>query len=125
MRTSRITGVLIGCFLLSGCVPLIIGGVGVLGGYAISKDTIGAETDKKVEDLWQASKDVVSIMGIVKKVDEDAKILEANVYGSSVVVRIERLTDVTNRLRVKARKLMMPNIGLAQKIFVKIMQKLE
>ncbi|MEW6009568.1 MAG: hypothetical protein AB1629_08045 [Candidatus Omnitrophota bacterium] len=125
MRTLRFAIALFCCFLLSGCVPLIIGGVGVLGGYAISKDTIAAETEKKAEDIWQASKDVVSIMGIVKNIDEDAKILEANVYGSSVVVRIERLTDVTNRLRVKARKLLMPNIGLAQKIFVKIMQKLD
>jgi hypothetical protein len=117
--------IFLSCLLLAGCVPLLIGGVGVLGGYAISKDTIAAETSKDIEDIWRSSKDVVSIMGIIKSADEETKVIEASIYSSSVTIRIERMTEATNRLKVKARKLMMPNIGLAQKVFVKIMQKLE
>lgn len=113
------------CLLISGCVPLIIGGVGILGGYAISRDTIAAESSRSIEDIWQAAKDVVPVMGLIKSIDEDTKTIEANIYSSVVIVRVEKITEATNRLRVKARKFMMPNIGLAQKIFVKIMQRLE
>jgi hypothetical protein len=113
------------CLLISGCVPLIIGGVGVLGGYAISRDTIAAESSRGSEDIWKAAKDVLPVMGIIKSIDEDTKTIEANIYSSVVIVRVEKITEATNRLKVKARKFMMPNIGLAEKIFVKIMQRLE
>lgn len=124
MRTIGVFLILFS-LLLSSCVPLIIGGVGVLGGYAISRDTIGAETSKNVGDIWQAAKDVVSVMGIVKKIDEDTMAIEANIYSSVAIVKVEKLTEATSRLKVKARKLLMPNIGLAQKVFVKIMQRLD
>jgi len=125
MQKLKFLIALICCLLISGCVPLIIGGIGVLGGYAISRDTVAAEISKDEADIWQAAKDVVSKMGVIKKIDNEIKVLEANIYSSSVVVRIDKLTEETNRLRVKARKFLLPNIGLAQKVFVKIMQKLE
>ena len=125
MNRCSLAAILILCLLISGCVPLIIGGVGVLGGYAISRDTIAAETSRSVDDIWRSAKDVVPVMGIIKSIDEDTKTIQANIYSSVVTVRVEKITDATNRLRVKARKFMMPNIGLAQKIFVKIMQRLE
>lgn len=125
MFRFRFAAILSLCLLASGCVPLIIGGVGVLGGYAISRDTIAAESSRSIEDIWQAAKDVVPVMGIVKSTDDETKVLEANIYSSVVIVRVEKLTDATNRIKVKARKFMMPNIGLAEKVFVKIMQRLE
>lgn len=125
MNKFLVSAISVICLLASGCVPLIIGGVGVLGGYAISRDTIAAESSRSIEDIWKAAKDVVPVMGIIKSTDEDTKTIEANIYSSVVTVRVEKLTEATNRLKVKARKFMMPNIGLAEKIFVKIMQRLE
>jgi hypothetical protein len=125
MHRLRIPAILFCCLLIFGCVPLIIGGVGVLGGYAISQDTIAADTSKDIEKLWQVSKDVASVMGLIKTADESTKTLQANIYSSVVIVRVEKVTDATNRIKVKARKYFLPNIGLAQKVFVKIMQKLE
>ncbi|GEM_PF-3287655 len=125
MNKFLVSAILVICLFTSGCVPLIIGGVGVLGGYAISRDTIAAESSRSIEDIWKAAKDVLPVMGIIKSSNEDTKTIEANIYSSVVIVRVEKLTEATNRLRVKARKFMMPNIGLAEKIFVKIMQRLE
>lgn len=125
MNKFLVSAISVICLLASGCVPLIIGGVGVLGGYAISRDTIAAESSRSIEDIWKAAKDVLPVMGIIKSTDEDTKTIEANIYSSVVTVRVEKLTEATNRLKVKARKFMMPNIGLAEKIFVKIMQRLE
>lgn len=125
MRRYGIILIFIVGLLISGCVPLIIGGVGILGGYAISRDTVAIEMSRDEEDIWRAAKEVVSKLGIIETADDDIKVLEANIYSSSVVIRVERLTDATNRLRVKARKFLLPNVGLAQKVFVKIIQKLE
>lgn len=125
MNRFLVSVTLVICLFTSGCVPLIIGGVGVLGGYAISRDTIAAESSRSIEDIWKAAKDVLPVMGIIKSSNEDTKTIEANIYSSVVIVRVEKLTEATSRLRVKARKFMMPNIGLAEKIFVKIMQRLE
>ncbi len=125
MQKFSVVIILMCSLLISGCVPLIIGGVGVLGGYAISKDTVAVELDEDIEDIWQTAKDVISDVGLIKNVDEQRRVIEADVYASSVIIRIEKLTETTNRLEVKSRKYFMPNIGLAQKIFVKIMQKLD
>lgn len=125
MNKFSLAAISVICLLISGCVPLIIGGVGVLGGYAISRDTIAAESSRNAEDIWRSAKEVLPVMGIIKSIDEDTKTIEANIYSSVVIVRVEKITEATNRLKVKARKFMMPNIGLAQKIFVKIMQRLE
>ncbi|MBU2540450.1 MAG: hypothetical protein KJ593_00960 [Candidatus Omnitrophica bacterium] len=122
---KRIIPILIIGLLSAGCVPLIIGGVGVLGGYAISRDTVAVELSKDTQDIWQAAKDVISDLGFIKNADEEARVIEADVFSSYVIIRIEKLTEATNRLKVKSRKYFMPNIGLAQKIFVKIMQKLD
>jgi hypothetical protein len=110
-------------FVSSGCVPLIVGGAGVLGGYAISKDTIQGETDKDYNTLWNAVKTVAKIKGTIKTEDKTKGYLELTVDSSRVVVQLSRLTKTANRLRVSARRMGLPNIDLAQDIFVKILEQ--
>ncbi len=110
-------------FVSSGCVPLIVGGAGVLGGYAISKDTIQGETDKDYNTLWNAAKTVAKIKGTIKTEDKTKGYLELTVGSSRVVVQLSRLTKTANRLRVSARRMGLPNIDLAQEIFVKILEQ--
>ena len=110
------------CLLSSGCI-FIVAGVGALGGYAISKDTIQGETDSGFEDVWQASQEVLDVMGLIHTEYKSKGEIEAKVNSSDVKILIEELTSKTTRLRVSARKYLLPDISLAQKIYIKIVQK--
>jgi hypothetical protein len=111
---------------LSGCVWMLLG-VGAAGGYAISGDTIAGEIDKDYDSIWTAAEKVSSIMGTIKYKDRAKGYIDVDVEKSKVSINIERLTPETLRLKVSARKYLnlMPNKGLAQKIFVKINQQIE
>ncbi|MFC1709701.1 DUF3568 family protein [Candidatus Omnitrophota bacterium] len=109
------------CLLFSGCI-FIIAGVGALGGYAISKDTIQGETDKTFANTWNSSLDVLNIMGLVHTEYKSKGKMEAKVGSSDVKVTIEEVTANSTRLRVSARKYLLPDIGLAQKIYIKIIE---
>ena len=108
----------------SGCVYLVIGGVGALGGYAISPDTFeGMVTGKNMQDIWQAAVDVVSIMGIIEEKNEIAGVLIARVQGAHVTVSVTEPVNDSVKLRIKARRGIMPKIKLAQDIYTKISQR--
>jgi hypothetical protein len=125
-KMRKIIFFLIPCIFvsISGCAPLIVGGaVGVLGGYAISKDTIQGETDKSYDSLWDSALMVGRIRGQIKYEDPTKGYIELEAESSRVYIRLIRLTAATTRLRVSARKYHLPNLGLAQDIFVKIMEQ--
>lgn len=125
-KMRKIILFLIPCIFLSilGCAPLIIGGaVGVLGGYAVSKDTIQGETDKNYDGLWEAALTVSKIRGEMKYEDKTKGYIELEAESSKVYIRLIRLTVATTRLRIQARKYHFPNMSLAQDIFVKIMEQ--
>jgi hypothetical protein len=111
---------------ISGCLgALIIGGAaGALGAYAISKDTIQGDTDKPYDSLWDAASRVSKIRGSIKQEDSAQGYIELEAEQSKVDIRLIRLTRANTRLRIKARnKLHLPNLDLAQDIFVKIMEE--
>jgi len=108
---------------LSGCVYLVVGGIGALGGYVISPDTIEGLTNNDDLTVWDAASEVIAIMGAVEESSEDAGIIISTIGGSNVTVSITRLSEGTTRLRVKARKHHLPKIQIAQDIYVKIMSR--
>ncbi|MEW6170347.1 MAG: DUF3568 family protein [Candidatus Omnitrophota bacterium] len=110
---------------LSGCIFVVGAAVGAAGGYVISKDTIQGETDKGIASIWQASIDITQIMGTIKTKDIEANKIEAEIEGSHVVISITSITPATRRLKVTSRKNLLPNLKLAEKIFVNIMQRLK
>jgi len=108
----------------SGCVPLIVGGaVGALGGYAASKDSIQGETDKPYENLWNAALTVARIRGNIKQESYARGYIELETDTGQVWIRLIRLTRATTRLRISARRYHLPNLGLAEELFVKIMEE--
>lgn len=109
--------------VISGCAPLIIGGaVGALGAYAVGKDTIQCDTDKPYESLWSSAVAVAKSKGTIKQEDKTKGSLELQDNSSHVYIRLVRLTRSTVRMRISARKHHLPNIDLAQDIFVKIIE---
>ena len=108
---------------ISGCVPLIVGGVvGALGGYAVSRDTIQAETDIPYEALWDSALTISRNRGTITRENPSGGQLDVNIDSSRVWIKLIRLTHETTRLRVSARKHALPNISLAQDLFVRIME---
>ena len=106
--------------LTSSCIYLVAGGVGALGGYAISPDTVEGETESDYDTLWDSASEVLSIMGTVYTKDYKLGTLSGSVSGAKVVVDLSQVSSDEVRLRVKARKNMLPNIKIAQDVFVKI-----
>ena len=108
----------------TGCVPLIIGGAaGALGAYAISKDTIQGDTDKTYDSLWSAALMVANMRGTIKQENSSSGYIELESGKSLVDIKLVRLTRATTRLRVSAHKYHLPNLNLAEEIFVKIMEQ--
>jgi hypothetical protein len=113
------------CVFSSGCAFLIIGGAGAIGGYALTRDTFEGVSGKGQEELVDAAHKVLSIMGtITDERPKDGEIV-AIVYGNHVTVDIIQINLTTSKLRVKARKDLLPSIGVAQEVYTKIMNQLE
>ena len=109
---------------LYGCWFIVGGAVGAAGFYAVSKDTVQGETDKPYDSLWNSVLTVSRFRGTIKQEDYSRGYAELLADASRVYIRLIRLTHATTRLRVSARnKYRLPNINLAQDIFVKIMEE--
>jgi len=113
------------CVFSSGCIYLVVGGVGAVGGYAISRDTFEGVSSKSQEELLASAHKVLSIMGtILEERPKDGEIV-GTVYGSHVTVDVIQINLTTSKLRVKARKMIFPRVAIAQEVYTKIMNQLE
>ena len=113
------------CMLSSGCFFLVIGTVGAVGGYAISRDTFEGVSSKGQEELLTAAHKVLSIMGTISdERPKDGEIV-GTVYGNHVTVDVIQVNLTTSKLRVKARRDLLPSVGVAQEVYTKIMNQLE
>ena len=110
-------------FNLSGCVYLVVGGIGALGGYIVSPDTVEGVTETGSLEVWDAAVDVISIVGVITDKEKESGIIKAKVGRTNVTVNIMPITSSASKVSVKARKTFLPKISLAQEIYVKIMSK--
>lgn len=113
------------CLTLNGCIFLVVGGVGALGGYAVSRDTFEGVSSKGQEELESSAHKVLSIMGTITDEEPKEGEIEGIVDGTHVTVVITQINLTTCKLRVKARKDFLPRIGTAQEVYTKIMNQLE
>ena len=105
-----------------GCAPLFIGAaVGGVGMYAASKDSIQGDSDKSYASIWDSAVRVAKAAGKITKENETLGIIEFDtIEASKVWVKVMHVTNYSTRLRVSARKYKLPNLTLAQDLFVKI-----
>ncbi len=111
------------CFLFSGCIFIVGGAVGALGGYAISQDTIQGETKQSYASVWKAATEVVRMLGTISVEDTMRGTIEAKVNSITVKVFVREDTEGVVRLRVKARKHLFPKIKLSPKVYTKIIER--
>ena len=111
-------------YLCSGCVYLIVGGIGALGGYVVSPDTVEGVTNHDLDAVWDNAVDVIGIMGTIEEQSKAGGILIAHVNGCKVTVTISTINKNNVKVNVKARKTFFPKITVAQDVFVKIMSTL-
>jgi len=104
----------------SGCIYAIAGGLGALGGYAISPDTVEGDSELDYDTLWDSAVEIVGIMGLIQTKDYKLGTIKATISGAVVTIDVAQISSAEVRMRVKARKNMLPNIKIAQDIFVKI-----
>jgi len=109
---------------MSGCIYLVVGSVGALGGYIVSPDTVEGLTENEEVAAWDAAVDILSIMGTIQEKLEDAGIIFAKVSGAKVTITITPINQTTVKISVKARKHWLPKISVAQDVFVKVMGQL-
>ncbi len=108
---------------LSGCVPVFLMAVGGVGVYATSKDTIQGDTDTPYEALWDSAVKVARIRGTILQEDFNRGYIEVDAKPNKIWIRFERVTAAATKIRVSARKYKLPNIDLAQEVFIKIIEE--
>lgn len=109
----------------TGCIPALIG-TGVVAGYSLSNDSAVGTVRISYRKLWDIALSQVEYMrGEKVDADESKGTIKADINGYEVVIRIDTLTNNDQRLRVKARKFMLPKPEFAQNIFVKIIRGLK
>lgn len=125
-RKNILTWVLLPALLFqAGCVYLVIGSVGAVGGYVVSPDTVEGITTYDQVTIWDAAIDVIGIMGLIEEQSEAGGIILAKVAGSKVTITIVSINAETTKLTIKARKAFFPKITIAQDVYVKIINYLE
>jgi hypothetical protein len=99
-----------------------VGALGAVGATAVSDDAIQGETDKSFEKLWVSALKVAKIMGSIDSEDGQKGIIEGRVDESKIKITLDQLTPKTTRMRVAARRHLLPHRKLAQKIYLKIIE---
>ena len=110
--------------VLQGCAVFLVGTAGVLGGMAISEDTVQSDMEAGYRKAWGVTLDELERMGSVTMKDETGGRIEAKVKSSEVVATLEQATDKVVRLKVKARKRLLPNVKLAHEIVGRVLKRL-
>ena len=111
-------------FSLTGCIYLMVGTVGVVGGYVVSPDTVEGMTEHAEQDVWDAAYEVVSVMGTITEEHQDGGMMIARINAAKVIISMVLVNQGTTKISVKARKTFFPKISVAQEVFVKIMSRL-
>lgn len=124
MDRKRVVGAMIFVTLgWSGCAVLLLG-AGAAGGYAISKDSVKNHYDLSQNRVYSQALAVAKQMGQILEQDAAHGLIRAQVGETSVTITVKPLTKQTVELRVKARKMMLPDIEVAQQLYNKINQRL-
>ena len=107
----------------TGC-PLILIGAGVAGGYAIGKDSATATLERGFDAVWSVIRQEVEKMATITTENKALGTMEARTPDDTKVwVTLERPTNTSVSLTIKARKNLMPRVKVAQDIMEKVLKR--
>lgn len=109
----------------AGCGIIVIAGLGALGGYAISPDTVEGILGYSEGELFRSASDTLSVMGMVTEQSKGTGHIVATIASVRVTVDVLPTSKSTTKLRVKARRWAFPKMAVAQDVYVKIVRKLQ
>ncbi|MCK4810170.1 MAG: DUF3568 family protein [Candidatus Omnitrophica bacterium] len=118
------------CIILiisTGCVPVLIGGAGIVTGYMMSNDSAIGDVRVSYRELWDISIEVLQNSDKVEIIEtnESKGRIKIKMDGVDLTVKINTLDSENQQLKVSARKYMLPKPKYAQKIFFNIVKELE
>lgn len=117
---------IVSLFVLQGCIPLLIGGAGVVTGFAISNDSASGTVKADYRELWDECLDTLEDIGAqIIQSNESKGQIQALASEYKVTIKIDSSGRNSQQLTVSARKTMMPKPHFAQKIFYKITDRLK
>ncbi|MFH1504276.1 MAG: hypothetical protein ABIH08_02665 [Candidatus Omnitrophota bacterium] len=115
----------LGLLLISGCVPLVVG-AGLATGYTLSNDSAIGNIKGEYRILWDLCKDKMLFMEAeILSMDESKGIIKAVISENKIIVRIDVISPDVQKLRVSARKFLIPRPHFAQKVFLRIIEGLK
>ncbi len=126
MRRLLLSILIISFSIFSGCVPVLVG-TGVVCGYMLSNDSAVGEIKSDYRTLWDMSASVVKKLPYAEiiRLDESKGRIKAKVSEIDLVIKIDSIEPNLQRLKVSARKYLLPKPQYAQKVFFKIVKELE
>lgn len=110
---------------VSACVPVLVG-TGVVAGYTLSNDSAIGEVKCDYRTLWDVSMDKLeNLKAEILTSNESKGLIKAKVSDNDVTIKINTVNSSMQKLKISARKYLLPKPQFAQKIFVKIVQDLQ
>jgi len=85
-------------FAMSGCIYLVVGGIGAVGGYIVSPDTVEGITDNEIAIVWDTAIETLSVMGLIDEEDEASGMILASVHGARITITAVALSASTTAL---------------------------
>jgi len=107
--------------ILTACIPVLIIGTGAVAGYSLSSDSAIGDVKCDYRSLWDVSVDKLQSMQAEITVSN----IKAKVSGYNVVVKVDEITPKMQKLKISARRHLLPKPQFAQKIFMKIVEDLK
>jgi len=108
----------------SGCaVALVAAAAG--GTYTMVQGSAEGFSGANYKKIWNQAKKVIKKKGTLLSEDEVGGELKGKVYDVDVTIEVKKITDKSTKIRVTARKNLLPKEGLAQEIYTDIFKNIK
>ena len=123
-RRWSMVALAVGSLALGGCALLLVG-TGVVGGYAISKDSIRNQFELPRDQVFRQSAAVAHAIGFVTVEDSERGLLKLKIGDTTVTITVKPMTKHSVELSVQARnQVLLPQVDVAQTVYNKITERL-
>ena len=107
----------------SGCAPVLLATAGAVVGYAVSRDSVTMDLDRPRDQVWGACLEETKRQGNLKREDRLRGRIDARIRETDVTLTLEQLTPSTVRVVIRARKHLLPQVDVAQRLGVAIARR--